>query len=125
MPEAFLFLFLPDTHSDRHGLTRKALLLLLWCRGVFFHFLFSEGKWGSLQLPLECTYGHSGGEMGVGRGDIEHMVPSVTLLDRDSGRKWETLCLHNFSIYDMRTISTKMTWLENNLQCDKHHISLL
>lgn len=28
--------------------------------------LFSEGKLWSLQLPLECTYGQSGGKNGVG-----------------------------------------------------------
>lgn len=65
---SFCFLFLLDTltESARHRLTRKALLHSLYStvRAVF-HLLFREGKRGSLQLPLECTYGLIGGEKGA------------------------------------------------------------
>lgn len=61
------FLFLPDTHSGSQTRSdQKSSPTVAVVQGAVFHFLFSEGKRGCLQLPLECTYGQSGGEMGVG-----------------------------------------------------------
>lgn len=67
-PEAstLSFLFLPDTHSGSQTRSdQKSSPAFAVVQGAVFHFLFSEDKRGSLQLPLECTYGQSGGEMGV------------------------------------------------------------
>lgn len=96
-------MFLPDTHSGRQPDTACPEKLSYFCCGAggcFSLSFFSEGKRGSLQLPLECTYGQSGGKMGGLRvvWGAEHMAPSVTLLERDGGRKWAALYMH--SLYE-------------------------